>query len=239
MVEGYVAGFNAELAEEGRTAGARARTGCRRSPSRTCTPTSTTSPSSRPRRADHPDRARRSRRRCGAGTRADIPSSPEDTSDIPVDTTDPTRTDIPSTRRPRRHDDDSLGSNGWAIGSELSDSGGGMLLANPHFPWEGEKRLWESHLTLTTGELDVYGATLSGVPGVLIGFNDAVAWTHTVSAGHRFTLYELTLTPESPTTYVYGDETREMSGEELTVEVLREDGSVEKITRTMWKSTTG
>jgi len=111
-----------------------------------------------------------------------------------------------------------------------------MLLANPHFPWEGEKRLWESHLTLTTGELDVYGATLSGVPGVLIGFNDAVAWTHTVSAGHRFTLYELTLTPGDPTTYVYGDETRTMTSEDIIVEVLRDDGTVEQVSRTMWES---
>ena len=88
-----------------------------------------------------------------------------------------------------------LGSNGWAIGAAASESDGGMLLANPHFPWEGEKRLWESQLTLTTGELNVYGVTLTGAPGVLIGFNDAVAWTHTVSAGYRMTLYELDLDP--------------------------------------------
>lgn len=126
----------------------------------------------------------------------------------------------------------SLGSNGWAIGAAASETGGGMLLANPHFPWEGEKRLWENQLTLTTGELDVYGVTLTGTPGVLIGFNDHVAWTHTVSAGYRMTLYELTLDPSSPTTYVYGGETREMTSEEITVEV--KGGGTQ--TRTMWSS---
>ncbi|MCB0998828.1 MAG: penicillin acylase family protein [Acidimicrobiales bacterium] len=129
-----------------------------------------------------------------------------------------------------------LGSNGWAIGSELSATGGGLLLANPHFPWEGELRLWESHLTLTTGELDVYGATLSGVPGVLIGFNDAVAWTHTVSAGNRMTLYELDLVPGDPTSYRYGDTTREMTSVDITIDVLQPDGSLEPVTRTMWHS---
>ncbi len=133
-------------------------------------------------------------------------------------------------------DADALGSNGWAIGSELSESGGGMLLANPHFPWEGEKRLWESQLTLTTGELDVYGATLSGVPGVLIGFNDAVAWTHTVSAGYRMTLYELTLTPGDPTSFVYGDTTEALTSEDITVDVLQADGTQAPVTRTMWSS---
>ena len=135
-----------------------------------------------------------------------------------------------------RAEGDALGSNGWAIGGELSESGGGMLLANPHFPWEGEKRLWESQLTLTTGELDVYGATLSGVPGVLIGFNDAVAWTHTVSAGYRMTLYELTLVPGDPTSFVYGDTTEAMTSEDITVDVLQADGSQLPVTRTMWSS---
>jgi acyl-homoserine-lactone acylase len=129
-----------------------------------------------------------------------------------------------------------LGSNGWAIGSAGSADGGGMLIANPHFPWEGEKRLWESQLTLTTGELNVYGVGLTGVPGVLIGFNDHVAWTHTVSAGHRMTLYSLALTPGDPTSYVYGDETKQMTAEEVTVDVLQPDGTTTQQTRTMYSS---
>lgn len=130
----------------------------------------------------------------------------------------------------------SMGSNGWAIGSDLSATGGGVLLANPHFPWEGERRLWESHLTLTDGSLDVYGATLSGVPGVLIGFNEHLAWTHTVSAGNRMTLYELSLAPDDPTAYVYGDTVRQMTSTDVTVEVLQPDGSLDEVTRTMWRS---
>jgi acyl-homoserine-lactone acylase len=79
-------------------------------------------------------------------------------------------------------------SNGWAIGKDLSASGRGMLLANPHYPWVGANRFWEKHLTIP-GKLDVYGVSLIGVPGVAIGFNSAVAWTHTVSAGKRQTFY--------------------------------------------------
>jgi acyl-homoserine-lactone acylase len=160
---------------------------------------------------------------------ADIPVVPDDTADIPVVTD---TVDIPTSEATTT----TLGSNGWAIGAEASESGGGLLLANPHFPWEGERRLWESHLTLTTGELDVYGATLSGVPGVLIGFNDAVAWTHTVSAGNRFTLYALSLVPGDPTAYAYGDESREMTATDITVQVTRDDGTVDDVTRTMYSS---
>ncbi len=129
-----------------------------------------------------------------------------------------------------------LGSNGWAIGAAGSESGGGMLIANPHFPWEGEKRLWESHLTLTTGELNVYGVGLTGVPGVLIGFNDHVAWTHTVSAGYRMTLYELSLAPGDATSYLYGSETKAMTADEIEIDVLQADGSTQPLTRTMYAS---
>ena len=79
-----------------------------------------------------------------------------------------------------------IGSNGWGIGGDRTVSGGGMVLANPHFPWQGELKLYESHIRVE-GEVDVYGASLMGVAPVLIGFNKGMAWTHTVSAGKRFT----------------------------------------------------
>lgn len=128
-----------------------------------------------------------------------------------------------------------VASNGWALGSERTASGGGMLLANPHFPWEGELRFWESHVTVPD-QVDMYGVQLSGLPGIGIGFNDQFGWTHTVSAGHRFTAYRLELVPGSPTTYVYGDEEREMTSTEHQIEVLRDDGSVEEVTHTSWHS---
>ncbi|MGH8983152.1 MAG: penicillin acylase family protein [Acidimicrobiia bacterium] len=126
-------------------------------------------------------------------------------------------------------------SNGWAIGVDRSAAGGGLLLANPHFPWEGERRFWEAHLTVP-GELDIYGAQLSGLPGIGIGFTEEFGWTHTVSAGNRFTAYRLELVPGVPTTYHYGDEQREMTPTDITVDVLRDGVTVEPETRTLWSS---
>jgi acyl-homoserine-lactone acylase len=109
-------------------------------------------------------------------------------------------------------------SNGWAIGSERSESRRGMLLANPHYPWVGSNRFWEKHLTIP-GKLDVYGVGLVGLPGVAIGFNRDVAWTHTVSAGRRFTVYRLKLVPGEPTRYLYDGQPRAMSVREVSVPV--------------------
>jgi len=126
-------------------------------------------------------------------------------------------------------------SNGWAIGRERSANGGGLLLANPHYPWVGANRFWEKHLTIP-GQLDVYGVNLLGVPGVAIGFTRDVAWTHTVSAGERYTAYALQLVPGQPTTYIYDGVQRAMTVRDVEIDVRREDGSLQKVSRRVYFS---
>jgi acyl-homoserine-lactone acylase len=128
-----------------------------------------------------------------------------------------------------------MASNAWAIGPDRTSDGTTMLVGNPHFPWQGLLRFYEVHLTIP-GELDVYGASLLGSPAVNIGFTEGVAWSHTVSAGSRFTAYTLDLVPGDPTSYVYGDEVRQMTSTEVSAEVLLDDGSTETVTRTLWSS---
>ncbi|WP_434381581.1 penicillin acylase family protein [Melittangium boletus] len=139
----------------------------------------------------------------------------------------------PALTSPSRETD--LGSNGWAIGRDRSAGGGGMLLANPHFPWEGALRFYESHLTLP-GTLDVYGASLLGVPVINIGFNRHVAWTHTVATSSHFVLYRLTLADDAPTTYLYDGQRRAMTRATRTIDVLQDDGSLRQVTRSFWRS---
>lgn len=126
-------------------------------------------------------------------------------------------------------------SNGWAFGGDATRSGHGLVMANPHFPWGGEARFWECHLTLP-GELDVYGVSLLGTPGVQMGFNAEVAWSHTFSRGHRFTLARLDLVPGRPTTYRHGDDEREMEATTHTVSVRQPDGSLADVERTLWRT---
>ena len=70
------------------------------------------------------------------------------------------------------------------------------------------------------------------MPGIQIGSNGDVAWTHTVSKGHRFTMARLDLVPGSPTTYRFGDEERRMTPTAHRVEVLDEPD----VERTTWRS---
>ena len=120
-----------------------------------------------------------------------------------------------------------IGSNAYGFGAETTADGTGMVLGNPHFPWVGGERLYQAHLTIP-GELDVQGASLYGVPIVLIGTTEGLAWSHTVSTAFRFTPFQLTLVPGSPTTYLVDGEPREMERREVEVDLP--DGEVEQRT---------
>ncbi len=131
------------------------------------------------------------------------------------------------------------GSNGWALGGGRVEGDVGALWSNTHFPSFGEKQWYEMHLTVP-GELDVYGASLMGVPLVNLGFNAHLAWTHTVSYAPRFVAYGLTLDAADPTRYLTPEGTYEaMTPTVHTIDVLGEDGARSPVQRTTWRSRFG
>ena len=128
-----------------------------------------------------------------------------------------------------------LGSNGVALGSELTASGRGMLLVNPHYQWAGTERFYQFALTLP-GRLESSGGAFLGSPIPFVGFNRHLAWTHTIANTLRFTPYELTLVEGDPTAYVVDGRIQRMTAIPLTVEVLEPDGSVTTRSRTLYDS---
>jgi len=112
--------------------------------------------------------------------------------------------------------DKAMGSNGWAFGKDRTETGRGLLLSNPHFPWYGTARFWEKHLTIP-GKMDAYGVGLIGSPGVQIGFNKNIGWTHTVSDSERVTFYSLKLVKGHPTQYYYDGKIREMIAKKVSI----------------------
>lgn len=115
------------------------------------------------------------------------------------------------------------GSNAVAIGHDgTRDHTHGLLLGNPHFPWDGDERFYQAQLTVP-GKINVSGVGLYGVPAVLIGYTSTMAWSHTVSTAYRFTPYALTLVPGSPTTFLRDGKPVGMTAQKVTVQVP--DGS--------------
>jgi len=131
-----------------------------------------------------------------------------------------------------------MGSNGWAIGRDRAAHDGGLLLSNTHFPAEGERKWHESQLTLT-GQWSAYGSSLMGVAVINLGFNEHVAWTHTVSNAPRFTAALLSLEPGTPTRYLYDGDYLDMDSRDYSIDVLQADGSVQQVTRTLYSTRWG
>ena len=126
------------------------------------------------------------------------------------------------------------GSNAVAVGrAGTRDHRHGLLLGNPHFPWIGTERFYQAQATIP-GVVNVEGASLFGVPAVLIGHTATMAWSHTVSTAFRFTPYQLTLVPGSPTTFLRDGHPVAMTSRTVTVQVPDGHGGLKPMSRTLW-----
>ncbi|KPP97883.1 penicillin acylase family protein [Marinobacter sp. HL-58] len=131
-----------------------------------------------------------------------------------------------------------LASNAWGIGSELTENGKGALLANPHFPYTGHRRLYQAQLTVP-GYLNVNGAGLLGTAIPLINFNENLAWSHTVTTSRRFTWYELELKAGDPLTYIKDGVEKPITSKTFQIEVNMGGPEPVVLERTFWFSEYG
>lgn len=131
-----------------------------------------------------------------------------------------------------------VGSNMIGFGTAATGDSSPLLFGNPHWYWRGPDRFYQAHLTIP-GQLNISGTSFLGIPVILIGFNDNIAWSHTVSTARRFGFYELKLAAGDPTSYMRDGKAVKMQALNLTVNVKQADGSVAPVTRTLYKSEYG
>ncbi|MBL8822262.1 MAG: penicillin acylase family protein [Planctomycetia bacterium] len=111
-----------------------------------------------------------------------------------------------------------VGSNMWAIRPEKSETGKPMLFINPHQPFFGAGQWYEGHLMSDEG-WNLLGACFFGSPCPTIGYNGHIAWSHTVNDPDIVDLYQITLKPDQPDHYQYGDGSKPIQFWEDTVSV--------------------
>ncbi|MGJ7565731.1 penicillin acylase family protein [Variovorax sp. GB1R11] len=131
-----------------------------------------------------------------------------------------------------------VGSNMIGFGTAATGDASPLLFGNPHWYWRGPDRFYQAQITIP-GQIDVSGTSFLGVPVILIGFNENVAWSHTVSAARRFGLYQLQLTPGDATSYLRDGRPVKMQARVITVQVKQPSGAVEPVTRTLYTSAYG
>ncbi|MCB0019042.1 MAG: penicillin acylase family protein, partial [Anaerolineales bacterium] len=106
-----------------------------------------------------------------------------------------------------------VGSNNWVVSGEHTESGLPLLANDPHLGIQMPS-IWYQ-VGLHTPEMNVAGFSFAGVPGVIVGHNDHIAWGVT-NAGHDTQdLFIERVNPNNPDQY-------EFEGEWLDFEIVEE-----------------
>src|SRR5262249_1398140 len=83
----------------------------------------------------------------------------------------------PFLRNLAKHPNLSFGSNAWAVSGGISNSGGSLLACDKHSLFSSPDLFYAC--SLRASDTHVAGATIPGVPGVIIGRNENIAWAMT------------------------------------------------------------
>lgn len=100
---------------------------------------------------------------------------------------------------------DGIGSNSWAVSGKLTDTGMPLLANDPHLGIQMPSIWFQIGLHCVEKSADcpfeVAGFSFAGVPGVVIGHNDKIAWGFTNVGPDVMDLYIEKVNPENPNQY--------------------------------------
>lgn len=95
--------------------------------------------------------------------------------------------------------DPSNGSNNWAVSGAKTKSGVPILCNDPHLELSFPSIWYE--MQMTTPSMNAYGVSFPGAPGVIIGFNDSIAFGFTNSGRDVMDYYAIRFKDNTKTKY--------------------------------------
>ena len=98
---------------------------------------------------------------------------------------------------------DGLGSNNWVISGNKSANGKPIVASDPHIAFGAVSCWYEAHLS--GPEFNVAGAGYAGVPGIVFGRNETLAWGVTNNICSQRDIYKEQEDPERPGWFRFGD----------------------------------
>lgn len=123
--------------------------------------------------------------------------------------------------------DPGVGSNNWAVSGEKTASGAAMMATDPHLTLSLPAIWYE--IQLHAPGINTYGVTLPGVPGMIMGFNEHIAWGNTNTAWSGLDIFEIELNDDK-TSYWHDDEWKPLTHRIETIH--SRDGAT--VTDTTW-----
>ncbi len=111
----------------------------------------------------------------------------------------------------------SNGSNNWAVFGKKSSTGFPILSNDIHLDFSLPSLWYQVQLVSPTQ--NIYGISLAGAPGVIIGFSKKLAWAVTNASSDFMDWYELKYKDGSHHEYLFGDEYRKVEEHKHTIVV--------------------
>jgi penicillin G amidase len=96
------------------------------------------------------------------------------------------------------------GSNNWAVSGTKTASGAPILANDPHLGLNLPSLWFE--IQLTAKDVNVYGASLPGAPGIIIGFNDSIAWGVTNAERYVMDWYKIKFENRAREKYLHNNQ---------------------------------
>ncbi|HEY9715467.1 MAG TPA: penicillin acylase family protein, partial [Chroococcales cyanobacterium] len=91
------------------------------------------------------------------------------------------------------------GSNAWVVSGQLSDSKGALLACDKHSPLTLPDRFYLC--SINTPKLHLAGATIPGVPGIMLGRNEEIGWGSAALRADTQDLFLEQFSPQFPSQY--------------------------------------
>ena len=95
-----------------------------------------------------------------------------------------------------------IGSNNWAVSGSKTQNGHAILCNDPHLGLN-LPMIWYAQQLQAPG-INAFGVTVPGVPGILLGFNDSIAWGATNADRDLRDWYQISFRDDRNDEYLYG-----------------------------------
>lgn len=125
-----------------------------------------------------------------------------------------------------------IGSNNWALSGSKTASGNPILCNDPHLRLTLPSIWYE--VQIHTPELNAYGVSLPGVPGIVIGFNENIAWGLTNVGQDVLDWYRIRWADAGKTSYILDGAPKPVEIREEVVRVRGMKPVTEKVKYTVW-----
>lgn len=125
-----------------------------------------------------------------------------------------------------------VGSNSWAVSGTKTSTGSPIFCNDPHLSL-GLPSIW-FEVQIQTPEINAYGVSFPGFPGIMIGFNEYIAWGETNVGQDVEDIYVIKWANKEKTKYYLDDKEMDITSRIETINIKGSQSLIDTVKYTHW-----